>query len=47
MWHSVHNNRKGKLIICTLYVKDAVPQCPSDGGESRLLRHIEEELLRG
>lgn len=31
----------------TFYVKNAVPQCASDGGERRLLRHVEEKLFSG
>lgn len=33
--------------ILTFYVEDTAPQCSSDGGEGRLLRHIEEVLLCG
>ena len=33
--------------ILTFYVEDAAPQCSGDGGEGRLLRHVEEVLLCG
>lgn len=39
--------KKKQKKQCTFYVKDAVPQCASDGGERRLLRHVEEKLLSG
>lgn len=38
---------KEKKMTSTFYVKDAVPQCASDGGERCLLRHVEEILLSG
>lgn len=34
-------------MTLTFYVKDAVPQRAGDGGERRLLRHIEEILIGG